>query len=92
VGPSKTLTVGYLIPAFGIVWGSVFLGEPVHEEMIIGTILILSAVAVISSRSRTLEDPLESLDLEPIIERELAAEAAASIQGTESSLEGARVS
>lgn len=86
VGPSQTLTVGYLIPAFGIVWSALFLGEPVHEEMVFGTILILSAVAVISSRTRTAvdsagpADPLDRLDLEPIIERELAAEAAAAIQ------------
>ncbi|NDF13925.1 DMT family transporter [bacterium] len=92
VGPSRTLTVGYLIPAFGIVWSALFLGEPVGEEMVIGTILILSAVAVISSRTRTSDDPLKTLELEPIIERELAAEAAASIQNNESSLEGARVS
>jgi drug/metabolite transporter (DMT)-like permease len=90
IGPSQTLTVGYLIPAFGIVWSALFLGEPVHEEMIFGTILILSAVAVISARSRVREDhpipadPLDQVDLEPIIEKELAAEAAAAIQTEES--------
>jgi drug/metabolite transporter (DMT)-like permease len=80
VGPSQTLTVGYLIPAFGIIWSAVFLGEAIREEMILGTVLILSAVAVISSRPGSTRDPLENADLDPIIERELAAEAAASIQ------------
>ena len=33
VGPTNALSVTFLIPAFGILWGAVFLGEPVNAVM-----------------------------------------------------------
>jgi drug/metabolite transporter (DMT)-like permease len=41
VGPSKTLAVTYLIPAFGVLWGYLFLHEPVTTSMIVGCVVIL---------------------------------------------------
>jgi drug/metabolite transporter (DMT)-like permease len=78
VGPTQTLVVGYLIPAFGILWGSLFLHEPVQPEMIVGTLLILGAVAVISMKRRSLNasKEFEKTELAPIISKELAIEAA----------------
>ncbi|HKB58830.1 MAG TPA: DMT family transporter [Gallionellaceae bacterium] len=47
IGPTGALTVTFLIPAFGILWGHVFLGEPVSAGMIAGSgIIILGTVLV----------------------------------------------
>jgi drug/metabolite transporter (DMT)-like permease len=41
VGPSKTLAVTYLIPAFGVLWGHLFLHEPISASMMVGCTVIL---------------------------------------------------
>lgn len=41
IGPSKAMTVTFLMPIFGMIWGYLFLGEPVTLSMILGTITIL---------------------------------------------------
>jgi drug/metabolite transporter (DMT)-like permease len=41
IGPSKALAVTYLIPAFGVLWGHLFLHEPVTASMIVGCAVIL---------------------------------------------------
>jgi drug/metabolite transporter (DMT)-like permease len=41
VGPSKTLAVTYLIPAFGVLWGHLFLHEPITASMLVGCAVIL---------------------------------------------------
>jgi drug/metabolite transporter (DMT)-like permease len=41
VGPSRTLAVTYLIPAFGVVWGHLFLKEAVSASMLVGCAVIL---------------------------------------------------
>ena len=41
IGPAKAITVTYLIPVFGVLWGLLFLDEPVTRNMIIGCAIIL---------------------------------------------------
>ena len=41
VGPSKTLAVTYLIPVFGVLWGHLFLHEPITASMVVGCAVIL---------------------------------------------------
>jgi len=41
VGPAKAITVTYLIPAFGVLWGYLFLDEPVTVNMLTGCAVIL---------------------------------------------------
>jgi drug/metabolite transporter (DMT)-like permease len=41
VGPSKTLAVTYLIPAFGVLWGHLLLQEPITASMVVGCAVIL---------------------------------------------------
>jgi drug/metabolite transporter (DMT)-like permease len=41
IGPAKALAVTYLIPAFGVLWGHLFLGEPVSTSMIAACGIIL---------------------------------------------------
>jgi drug/metabolite transporter (DMT)-like permease len=46
VGPSKTLTVTYLIPVFGVFWGRVFLDERLTSDMVAGCTVILMGTAL----------------------------------------------
>jgi drug/metabolite transporter (DMT)-like permease len=46
VGPTKTLTVTYLIPAFGLFWGWLFLDEQIGLSMVAGCLLILLGVGL----------------------------------------------
>ncbi|MGD9254476.1 MAG: DMT family transporter [Chromatiales bacterium] len=59
VGPTKTLTVTFLIPAFGLFWGWLFLEEEIGWSMVAGCLLILLGVGlttgVLAGRSRRLK-------------------------------------
>lgn len=46
IGPAKTLTVTFLIPAFGILWGTLFLNEGVTSVMLGGCAVILLGTAL----------------------------------------------
>ena len=46
LGPAKAISVTYLIPAFGILWGALFLGETISSIMLIGSGVILLGVAL----------------------------------------------
>jgi drug/metabolite transporter (DMT)-like permease len=48
VGPTKTTTVTFLVPVFGVLWGYIFLGEPVTLSMIVGLGIILSSVTLVT--------------------------------------------
>jgi drug/metabolite transporter (DMT)-like permease len=48
VGPAKTLSVTFLIPVFGMLWGSFFLQEELTVGMIVGLLVILGSVFLIS--------------------------------------------
>ncbi|WP_043931743.1 DMT family transporter [Bacillus sp. EB01] len=48
VGPTKTVTVTFLIPLFGMVWGVIFLKEQITSGMIVGLFIILSSLFLIS--------------------------------------------
>ncbi|MFX3619321.1 MAG: DMT family transporter [Sporolactobacillus sp.] len=48
VGPTKTLSVTFLIPIFGILWSVIFLGERLAIGTFIGLIIILGGVYLIS--------------------------------------------
>lgn len=48
VGPTKTLSVTFLIPVFGMIWGVLFLHEQVTFGMIVGLSIILGSVFLIS--------------------------------------------
>jgi drug/metabolite transporter (DMT)-like permease len=42
IGPARALTVTFLIPLFGVLWGVVFLGEPLASNTLSGCTLILA--------------------------------------------------
>jgi len=47
IGPVKASTVTLLVPVFGMVWGVIFLGEPLTAGRIAGCAIILSGCALI---------------------------------------------
>lgn len=46
IGAAKAITVAYLVPVFGVLWGMVFLSERLTPLMIIGGSLILLGVSL----------------------------------------------
>ena len=48
VGPTKTLSVTFMIPLFGMIWGGVFLNEQITIGMIAGLFVILGSIFLIS--------------------------------------------
>lgn len=53
IGPSRTATVTYLIPLFGVAWAWLVLDEPVTSAMILAGALILGGVALSQRRQST---------------------------------------
>ena len=51
VGAVKTATVAYFIPVFGVIWGYVFLGEPITLQILVGMILILIGIVFTNKRN-----------------------------------------
>jgi drug/metabolite transporter (DMT)-like permease len=41
VGPANAITVTYLVPAFAVAWGTIFLGETLGPQTIAGCVVIL---------------------------------------------------
>ncbi|HSD38851.1 MAG TPA: DMT family transporter [Rhodocyclaceae bacterium] len=46
IGPARTLTVTFLIPVFGVLWGALFLDEPVTAGMIVGGLIVVFGTAL----------------------------------------------
>ena len=46
IGPSRAITVTFLIPVFGIFWGALFLGEQVGARILVGAATILAGTAL----------------------------------------------
>jgi drug/metabolite transporter (DMT)-like permease len=51
VGPTKTLTVTFLVPVFGVLFGVLLLGDPVGIGTFVGVSIILSSVALVTGIS-----------------------------------------
>ncbi|MBA9007221.1 DMT family transporter [Thermomonospora cellulosilytica] len=50
VGPTGALSVTFLVPLFGLLWGTVFLGEPLSWSTPFGMALVLAAVFLVTDR------------------------------------------
>jgi drug/metabolite transporter (DMT)-like permease len=51
IGSSAALTVTFLIPLFGITFGSVFLGEEIGWHTLAGSVLIIAGTALVAGRT-----------------------------------------
>lgn len=47
IGPTKALSVTFLMPAFTMIWAALFLGETITAVMILGCALILAGTALV---------------------------------------------
>ncbi len=47
IGPTRSLTVTFLIPVFGVLWGALFLGEAIGVGTIAGGLTVLAATALV---------------------------------------------
>ena len=52
VGPAKAMSVTYVVPVFGMLWGWLFLGEHVTVPMVLGTVVILAGVGLTTGALR----------------------------------------
>jgi drug/metabolite transporter (DMT)-like permease len=50
IGPTRTLTVGLAVPALGVFWGWLFLGETITASMLAGAALVLAALVLVMKR------------------------------------------
>jgi drug/metabolite transporter (DMT)-like permease len=48
VGATRALTVTYLMPFFGLLWGMVFLGESLPVSALAGGVLILAGTVLVT--------------------------------------------
>jgi drug/metabolite transporter (DMT)-like permease len=47
VGPTRAMTVTFLMPAFGMLWGALLLGESITWVMVGGCAMILAGTALV---------------------------------------------
>lgn len=47
IGPTRALTVTYLIPIFGVLWGALFLGESLSIAMVAGAALVILGTVLV---------------------------------------------
>ena len=57
VGPTRALTVTFLVPGFGMLWGVLFLGESIRVPMLLGFALIVTGVLAVGGTLQTLLSP-----------------------------------
>lgn len=51
LGPASALTVTFLIPVFGVLWGRVFLGEPIGLHTLAGSAIVVVGTALVTGFS-----------------------------------------
>ena len=62
IGPVRSLTVTFLIPPFGVLWGGMFLGERLSAAHLYGGGLICLAVWFVLSKSQPKQEPAPASD------------------------------
>ncbi len=50
IGPSRTLSVTFLIPVLGVLWGWLLLDEAVTASMIVGGVMVVAALGLVMRR------------------------------------------
>ena len=50
IGPSRTLSIGFMVPVLGVAWGWLLLDETVTAPMLAGAALVLIAMALVLRR------------------------------------------
>ncbi|MDX6742368.1 DMT family transporter [Actinocorallia sp. A-T 12471] len=58
MGPTGALSVTFLVPLFGLLWGTVFLSEPLSWSMPFGMAMVLAAVFLVTDRPKPAPEPV----------------------------------
>lgn len=53
LGAPSALSVTFLIPVFGILWGNLFLGEAIGINTVVGSVLVITGTMLVTSLSPT---------------------------------------
>lgn len=80
IGPTRAITVVYAIPAFGILWGWLFLHESVSAYTVVGGAVIVGGVLLVKWPDRKRE-PTLSPPADPLARRASEGPAARPIRG-----------
>lgn len=51
IGPTRAMSVSFLIPLFSMVWGYLFLNESVTTSTLVGAAVVLAAMALVLTAS-----------------------------------------
>lgn len=51
IGPTPALTVTFLIPVFGVIWGHLFLDEPIGMKTLVGACIVIVGTAMVTGFS-----------------------------------------
>lgn len=62
LGPTKALTVTFLMPLFGIFWGWMILKEPLYPSMLLGAVVILCGTYLVVRPQKVKELASEAAD------------------------------
>jgi drug/metabolite transporter (DMT)-like permease len=57
VGPTRALTVTFLVPGFGMLWAAVFLGETITLVMLLGFALVVAGTLSVGGTFKALLAP-----------------------------------
>jgi drug/metabolite transporter (DMT)-like permease len=64
IGVARTVIVTYMIPVFGMLWGTLFLDETITPVMMAGAVLILSGIALTTGLVTSLRNRKAGMGLE----------------------------
>ena len=51
IGPASALTVTFLVPVFGVLWGHLILGEPLGWNTLVGALVVILGTALVTGFS-----------------------------------------
>jgi drug/metabolite transporter (DMT)-like permease len=60
IGPTRSTSVTFLVPLFGIAWSRLLLGEPIDASLLLGLALILLGVGLVTGAGATTPDDRET--------------------------------
>ena len=60
VGPTRAMSVAFLIPLFSMIWGFIFLGEAIGIRCVLGGVIVLAATVLVTKNDQTPSQPTNS--------------------------------